>query len=186
MKNEMVHNEKGLLSLEASISVTLFIFLMLFLYSFFVVFEVRNEIGHALLATANSMSIDAFTTSTLASDTNLAVDFFYDLYGTKADAGTTFVNHTAWYDTADFTEILKKRFFSYLCGANHGDTSGAGATILKKYHVVDGVDGIKFDGSKVEDGKLYLTVTYTVEMEYKVFNFGQFKFEQSACSKLWK
>ena len=32
-------SEKGLLSLEASIAVTIFIFLMLFMYSFFVVFE---------------------------------------------------------------------------------------------------------------------------------------------------
>ena len=46
--------EKGSISLEACIVVPMFIFLMLFMYSFFSFFIARNEIGHAVLATAKA------------------------------------------------------------------------------------------------------------------------------------
>ena len=72
--------EKGLLSLEACIAVTIFIFMMLFLYSFFVVFEVRNEMGHVTLATANSLSLDEYENDALGSSDTVG-QIFYNVYG---------------------------------------------------------------------------------------------------------
>ena len=68
--------EKGLLSLEACIAVTIFIFMMLFLYSFFVVFEVRNEMGHVTLATANSLSLDEYENYALGSSDTVGQIFY--------------------------------------------------------------------------------------------------------------
>ncbi len=49
-----------------------------------------------------------------------------------------------------------------------------------------GVDGLDFSGSRVEDGKLYLSVRYTLEYEFRVFDGGEAQFEQSVCSRLWE
>lgn len=187
-------NEKGLLSLEACIAVTIFIFMMLFLYSFFVVFEVRNELGHVTLATANSMAFDAYENDTLGNSSTIG-QIIYNLYGNATNSNNGFTDYRQWYDgstvtdadgnvtlSAEFVDVIKTRFIAYLTS---GDADKADA-ILKRYHVVNGVDGLDFSGSHVSGGKLYLSVKYEIEYEFNVFNFGNNKFEHTACSKLWK
>lgn len=189
-----IKSEKGLLSLEACIAVTIFIFMMLFLYSFFVVFEVRNEMGHVTLATANSMSLDAYENDTLGESDTIG-QIFYNVYGQVTNSQNDFTDFRKWYDnstvtdadgnvtlSAEFTDVVKTRFIAYLTS---GDADKADE-ILERYHVVDGVDGLDFSGSYVSDGKLYLSVKYEIEYEFNVFNFGNNKFEHTVCSKLWK
>lgn len=189
-----IKNEKGLLSLEACIAVTIFIFLMLFLYSFFVVFEVRNEMGHVTLATANSMSLDAYENDTLGESDTIG-QIFYNVYGQATNSQNDFTDFRKWYDdstvtdengnvtlSAEFADVVKARFIAYLTS---GDADKA-EEILKRYHVVNGVDGLDFSGSHISDGKLYLSVKYEIEYEFNVFNLGSNKFEHKACSKLWK
>lgn len=189
-----IKNEKGLLSLEACIAVTIFIFLMLFLYSFFVVFEVRNEMGHVTLATANSMSLDAYENDTLGESDTIG-QIFYNVYGQATNSQNDFTDFRKWYDdstvtdengnvtlSAEFAGVVKARFIAYLTS---GDADKA-EEILKRYHVVNGVDGLDFSGSHISDGKLYLSVKYEIECEFNVFNLGSNKFEHKACSKLWK
>lgn len=189
-----IKNEKGLLSLEACIAVTIFIFLMLFLYSFFVVFEVRNEMGHVTLATANSMSLDAYENDTLGESDTIG-QIFYNVYGQTTNSQNDFTDFRKWYDdstvtdengnvtlSAEFAGVVKARFIAYLTS---GDADKA-EEILKRYHVVNGVDGLDFSGSHISDGKLYLSVKYEIEYEFNVFNLGSNKFEHKACSKLWK
>ena len=189
-----IKNEKGLLSLEACIAVTIFIFLMLFLYSFFVVFEVRNEMGHVTLATANSMSLDAYENDTLGESDTIG-QIFYNVYGQDTNSQNDFTDFRKWYDdstvtdengnvtlSAEFAGVVKARFIAYLTS---GDADKA-EEILKRYHVVNGVDGLDFSGSHISDGKLYLSVKYEIEYEFNVFNLGSNKFEHKACSKLWK
>lgn len=189
-----IKNEKGLLSLEACIAVTIFIFLMLFLYSFFVVFEVRNEMGHVTLATANSMSLDAYENDTLGESDTIG-QIFYNVYGQATNSQNDFTDFRKWYDdstvtdengnvtlSAEFAGVVKARFIAYLTS---GDADKA-EEILKRYHVVNGVDGLDFSGSHISDGKLYLSVKYEIEYEFNVFNLGSNIFEHKACSKLWK
>ena len=188
-----IKNEKGLLSLEACIAVTIFIFLMLFLYSFFVVFEVRNEMGHVTLATANSMSLDAYENDTLGESDTIG-QIFYNVYGQATNSQNDFTDFRKWYDdstvtdengnvtlSAEFAGVVKARFIAYLTS---GDADKA-EEILKRYHVVNGVDGLDFSGSHISDGKLYLSVKYEIEYEFNVLNLGSNKFEHKACSKLW-
>lgn len=121
-----IKNEKGLLSLEACIAVTIFIFLMLFLYSFFVVFEVRNEMGHVTLATANSMSLDAYENDTLGESDTIG-QIFYNVYGQATNSQNDFTDFRKWYDdstvtdengnvtlSAEFAGVVKARFILYL------------------------------------------------------------------------
>lgn len=68
--------EQGLLSLEASIVVTIFIFLVLFLQSFFVIFEARNEMAHVTLATCNSLALDVYENEQLT-HSSATMDFFF-------------------------------------------------------------------------------------------------------------
>ena len=173
--------ERGLLSLEACIAVTIFMFLMLFMYSFFVVFEARNAIGHSVLATANSLSLDAYVNSKYG-DADTVAAIFYAIYGTSGVNDSGFVDTQKWYDDGGGLEgAIQTRFLAYLGG---GDKQRANE-LLERYHIQGGADGLDFSGSKVEDGRLYLSVKYTIEYEFQVFNLDVLKMEQKACSKLW-
>lgn len=194
MNRYKTKNEQGLLSLEACIAVTIFIFLMLFIYSFFVVFEVRNEMGHVTLSTANSMSFDVYENSTLGGSGTVG-QIFYNIYGQATNSQNDFSDFRKWYENStetdadgnvalstDFADVIKARFVAYLTSGE----SDKADEILKRYHVVDGVDGLDFSGSYVSGGKLYLSVKYEIEYEFNVFNLGNNKFEHTVCSKLWK
>lgn len=184
----MKKGERGLLSLEACISVTIFIFFMLFLYSFFVVFEARNMMAHTVLATTKSLSLDSYWSSKMRDTGNLTsfAGFLSKLYN---DPG--FTAKEAWDELGEGetldTNIVKERFIAYLSG----EETDAGATpeadkLLKRYHVVNGVNGLDFSQSTVESGCVKVVVTYELEYEFDVFGLDTLKMQQSACSKIWK
>lgn len=90
-------SEKGLLSLEASIVVTIFIFFVLFLQSFFVVFEARNEMAHVTLAACNSLALEAYEIDKLT-DSSATLNFFLHISGRKhAQSGNPFAESSFWY-----------------------------------------------------------------------------------------
>lgn len=181
--------ERGLLSLEASIALTIFIFLMLFMYSFFVVFEARNAIAHAALATANSLSLDAYGNDRLSGGGTVA-QIFSALYGASGETGNGFVDSRLWYKdavgadgslSADFESVLRTRFLAYL---GSGDRSRA-EEVLERCHIQNGAEGLDFSGSYTDGKDLHFSVRYEIEYEFQVFNLGALKMEQKCCSKLW-
>ena len=93
--------EKGLLSLEASIVVTLFMFMMLFLYSFFIVFEARNEMAHVLLSTSNSLSLDSYEIDKLKSSGNLS-QLLTQIYGGLNGNSDGFISNNRWTDMKSY------------------------------------------------------------------------------------
>lgn len=175
-------NTKGVLSLEASIALTFFIFLMLFMYSFFVVFEARNQIAHVLLTTTDSLALDAFVNETPGEST--IQELLYGLYGKNAESNGVFTDYTKWYDGDEqqLQNTIDARFAAYLAD---GDTTEANR-ILESLNIVGGFDGLDFSGSHVDGDDLYVVVRYTLEYEFNLFGLGTIEMEQSACSKLWK
>lgn len=210
-------SEKALLSLEACISVTIFMFFMLFLYSFFGVFEARNEMAHVLLSTANSMSLDTYENEKLQNSGDIS-SLISGIYNNVNSSGNGFTSSNLWNEVKKedvegtwdgtiyatqtdpnsnvtaldeygkqanistlFTETIKERFVAYLA---NGDINAANE-ILEKYHIQGGIDGLDFSGSHIKSGKLYISIRYTIEYEFNVFDLGKLEMEQSVCSKLW-
>ena len=207
-------SENGLLSLEASIVVTLFLFLMLFLYSFFIVFESRNEMAHVLLATADSLSLDNYEIDKLES-TGKITDFLTSIYHDISDSDKGFISSERWTDTTIFDidksewngdiyfpsdQTLKEDEFGnsavyssvfgdevknrFFAYLSDGDSDEA-EKILKRFHVKGGMDGLDFSGTHLSNGNLYIVLKYTLEYEYKIPGVSEMEFEQSVCSKLW-
>ncbi len=94
-KTRFFCSEQGLLSLEASIVVTIFIFFVLFLQSFFVIFEARNEMAHVTLATCNSLALDVYENENLV-DSSLTLNFFLAISGNKKSADSAFTDRSFW------------------------------------------------------------------------------------------
>ena len=197
---KLFKKEEGLLSLEASICLTIFMFLMLFLYSFFVVFEARNTMGHNVLSTANSLALDAYATDKFSNADSITA-ILYDVYGDATNGLSDFADHSKWYENSTVTDddgnetisaelqtAIKRRFLAYLTAGETGKNSEETANkILKRYHIQNGVSGLDFSGSYVDsEDRLHVVLRYTMEYEYNPFGLGTVELEQSACSKIWK
>ena len=201
-KTIVLKSESGLLSLEASIALPVFIFIMLFMYSFFVIFEARNEIGHVLLSTADSMALDAFATETMVGEDINLQSLLYGVFGSTSASNGIFSTTEKWYDNSNneknisnsdggdtaldensqIESVIKQRYIAYMAG---GDSDKADE-ILKKLHVVDGLAGLDFSKSRVSGSDLYLVVSYKIEYEFDILSPNGIVMEQSCCSKLWK
>lgn len=216
MRQKNYRSENGLLSLEASIALTFFIFLMLFMYSFFVFFKARNEVAHVLLASANSLSLDTYETGKLQDSGNIS-GLVYDIYNMNAPDDNGFTSSDRWNEigkkdvdesawdgtiyasedvipkdadeygkTATASSLLAETIQERFIAYLGGGDRAEAQRLTEKLHIVNDLDGLDFSHSYVSSGKLHLIVRYTVEFEFNLFGLGQVEMEQSCCSKLWK
>lgn len=191
MKNKKENNTKGVITLEACVCVLSFLILMLLLSSLFVMFMAQNATAHTVLQTSESLSIDAYSKEHIGSGGTGSVsevvvgigEFIGDLFGIAQD-NPSFVGKDDL-STASETEIasiVKTRFVGYLSGGNVIEAD----EFLERMNIVDGLDGLDFSDSYVEDGVLYITLKYKLEYDFNIWNVGTVDVEQKACSKLWK
>lgn len=192
MRGKKRNGERGLLSLEACISVTIFIFLMLFMYSFFILFEARNVMAHALLATTDSMAKDAYESS---NDTNktTVIGILESFYKTHIPNGSDFSDPRDWYtevserdadaeaQMATEQDVFRTRFIAYL---GNGDIDRA-ERLVKRLKIQGGLEGLDFSKTKVDGGNLYGSVCYKVDYIFDVFDSDGLEMEHTACSKIW-
>lgn len=191
----------GMLSLEACISVMFFLILMLLLAGFFRMFMAQNVTAHAALETAESLSLDAYAAEKIGnggigsvgelinslipynSDENFSSynDWFSEesddpfeselskeLYGGKPDESVE--------------SAVKTRFIAYVSGGNADEADH----FLKRLNVKDGLQGMDFSGSRVENNTLYVRIKYKLKYDFHLGDLGEIQVDQEACSRLWK
>lgn len=183
-------DERGMITLEASVSVLTFLILMLFMSSLFVMFMAQNVTAHVALQTSESLSLDVYSIESLMKEDgkigsvgdNLG-QFITKLFG-SSDNNPYFVTNNRWYakESTTVPETVKKRFLGYLAG---GDDVKADE-LLKNMNVVNGWDGLDFSESYVANDTLYIVLKYELEYDFNMFNVGTVEVEQRTCSKLWK
>ena len=196
---------RGSITIEACIVLTLFMFLILTLYSFFYVFEAQMKIQLNLIRTAESMSVDPFVSSrvdskVLAHDASMG-DFLASLSVHVAAENENFISEGTWYDgfdsKADDVEKAKKEYqenqadlkntakMRFVALYNGGDED-AMVESLKELRVVDGA--VDLSESTIENGNLKLVATYELKylFDYPAFRMPDLKMKQTAVSKIWK
>ncbi|MBE7038162.1 MAG: hypothetical protein E7404_04580 [Ruminococcaceae bacterium] len=187
------HSNSGVITLEACVVVVSFLILMLLLSSLFLIFMAQNITSHVVLQATQSLatevySIDKLLLESSADATNVGDflgDLIRDLSNVDTDARedkTNFNFEAKWYEQDDVSEAVKSRFVGYLNGGNEEEAS----SFLKNLNIVNGLDGLDFSGSYVENDTLYVNLKYEMEYDFQPANMENIKVEQTACSKLWK
>ena len=208
----MKKDERGVITLEACITVFAFLILMLLLSSLFVMFMAQNAMAHAKLQTAESLSLDVYRTETIglldgkiSPIGSYVSQFVFGWFG-KPEDNPNFITDDCWYtdqdkvahrnrqikngfeeepeeyQTDELTQTVKTRFLGYLCG---GDEKEADEMLLR-LNVKDGLSGLDFSGSYIKDDVLYVVVKYELESDFKIWDLNDIPVEQTANSKLWK
>lgn len=188
----MVKEKKGAITLEACISVFAFLILMFLISGFFMMFMAQNAVAHAILEASESLSLDVYASSRYGADegkigssSDYVSAYIASKLGSSEEKSPHFVSKGEWYngdDSAEVVEAVRKRFIGYFSG---GDESKA-EEMLTQMRVVDGLDGLDFSATKIENDELQITVKYKLRYEFTIGNLGKVDVEQSTSSKLWK
>lgn len=187
----MRKDTKGVIALEACVSVLAFMILMLMLSSLFIMFMAQNATSHAILQTAESLSIDVYSVESRTLDESEAPSVGYwttsllnKILG-KPSNTTNFVSTNRWHETSnnnDVADVVKKRFVGYIAGGDEAEAD----RILKNLRVINGLNGIDFSKSYISGDDLYAVIEYKLVYDFEFMSDREFPVKQTACARLWK
>lgn len=194
---------EGMIAVEACIGLTLFMMLMLALYSLIPLFMAQSMIGHALTESCQSMALETYGTSKL-DDGNMQVKDIpieimklfcsvkSNLSGSEVaeEDREAFVSDSRWFDfegaeipdNEKIIAVAEQRFAAYLAGSY-----SAADEMLEVLGVEDGMEGLDFTGTTLDGKDLIISVQYDISLLVRLdmFDFGVFSAGQKVCSRIW-
>lgn len=183
----MIKKENGTISLEACIVVPMFMFLILFVYGFIVMFMGQQLITHAMIQSAESLSLDSYALENVDfEEIDSGGELVQLLYSQIYTPNNDFSSNVKWYsdDSSDLSSVVEKRFLAYLTsGANNAQTKAS--EMLEFVGVKNGFDGLDLSETKIEDGYLIMTVSYEQEFIFNFNGLASFEREFTIKQKLW-
>lgn len=177
-----VKDEQGVISLEACIVVPIFIFLILFFYGLIVMSLGQRMVAHALLQSAQSLSLDSYATEkdlgydSLDHGYQLVGAIYSDMLGFDKEE---FSSKKKWYSagSADLEKTVENRFYGFLVGGTKAEATDTLKTI--------GISDVKFSGSSVTDGVLTIDMKYKQDFIYNFQGLLSFDRETTVKVKMW-
>lgn len=173
----MKKREQGVLTIEASIVLTLSLLFILFLFGFARVYNAQSMVSHAVLQSSDAVALESYLreatlTGSEADVTELA-NRFMDTTSISADTYTSL-------RSADVPKIAKEKFV-YAIAKNETEADQK----LKSLGVKDGLAGVDFSGSKMDLGNddVIVYATYTIETQFPVFGMSEISVTKAAKSK---
>ena len=179
MKKEKLNS--GSITLEAAMVVPLFIILMLLVNGLFVMFMGQQIMSHTLIQSTKSMAFDPYSTQRVSAneDDDLA-DMFVDIF---SFASGDYVSTDKWYEENldNIDEVIEERFIAYFRNSRSDAT-----VLLDEIGVKNGLNGLDFSGSTLEDGILTVKMKYTQEFIFNAAGLAEFERELSVKVKLFE
>ena len=169
---------KGSLTIEASIILSIFTFFILFFFSFGQVYKVQNIVSHATIQTAESISIDSYFREALG-ETNVgkATGFICDLLNVDNDFSSSVMKLS----DSNIGSVVKKSFIASL-----SDSENEANDLLKKNGVKNGINGIDLSESKLSGDDVIISAKYTVKLQFPLFGKKELNLTKVAKSHLFK
>lgn len=173
----MRKREQGILTVEASIVLTLMTLFVLFLFSFIRVYRAENMVGHATLQAADGMALESYLRENALDDK--AVDVVY-LANRLTGASTLSADNFESFRSANVPTIAKEKFIAAVANS---ETNAD--TILTNFGVKDGLSGIDFSTSTVDldHDDVIVNVSYTLKMQFPIFGATELNVTKSAKAK---
>lgn len=193
--------QDGVMALEACISLTLFLLVMLTLYSMLRMFTIQSMISHAAQESCQSMAVENYGNSSVLTGTMQQIPNWLMTmvsgegksdFSTSSDFSlknffTGFLGEGTELKNLEMLSLTKtaakSRFAAYLAGGEQEADA-----LLKSYGVVDGLSGISLAGTKNSGTDLTIQVSYKIRLLFyiEMFHFGEFESTQKVCCRLWK
>ncbi len=173
----MKKREQGILTIEASIVLTLMLLFILFLFSFGRVYRAQNLVSHATLQSADAVAMESYLRETaLQSNVSEVVHLSSYITGSSSISAEGVESLRS----ANLPQIARQKFIAAI--ANTEDNADKK---LKNLGVKDGLAGIDFSECKMDLGNddVIIAVKYTIEMQFPVFGFEEITVTKAAKAK---
>lgn len=175
----------GYLTVEATLTLTMFLFFMMFIVmNMGQIYRAQNFVTHGLLQSGKVLSFNSFkyedpTTGEVIVDVLESVlneiSTFWGADWFDSNVKDDIVK--AYWVTGNYNGIVKEIFPDCTAGA---DTDA----ILKQYGLVNGVESIKFD-TKKEGNDLVIGAEYDVQLPFRFFGFDHVTLHQQVKCGIW-
>lgn len=191
LREHIEQKKEGVISLEACIVLPIFIFVLMFFYGFMVFFSGHQLLSHSLIQSAQSLSLDPFATERLETsweDMEDGSDLIQALYAEALGGDDYFSSNEKWYEENEelLLETVKNRFLGYLVGTGTASEVESRADDMLKYlRIQDGINGLDFSETKIEEGVLTLSIKYKQEFIFNFQGLAAFDRNQSISITLW-
>ena len=173
----MKKKEQGILTVEASIVLTLFLLFVLFLFSFARMYRAQNMISHATMQSADALALESYIREVAHDeDASEIIKLGNQLSGLTSLSEESFTSLRA----ADIPKLAKEKFAVAI------SSSEANAdAILKKLGVKGGLSGVDFSVSKMDldSNDVIVYANYTLELQFPVFGFSEINVTKAARAK---
>lgn len=168
---------KGALTIEASVVLTLFTFFVLFFLGFGRVYRAQSTVSHATLQAADAISTESFLRENLSAD-----DAAKALFVAQHMQGGATVNANLFKSLREISipNLAKEKFTAAVA-----DSSASANDVLTGLGVKDGLDGVDFSLSRINSAtdEVILKATYTVKLQFPFFGINEFEMSKSAKVK---
>lgn len=180
-----MNRSKGSLTIEASIALTAFMFLVVTILSFSRIYRAQNLIAHATLQTSQSLAIESYYRETVSGgDTAESISklikfagfFGWDTPGSWDDG------YASLGDSGTNYHGIVEETFVYAIAENRNQTD----KILKNLGIKDGMAGLDFSKSKVSDKDIIIYVEYKVTLPFSFFGEHTLTLSKTAKTRAFK
>lgn len=173
----MKKRERGILSVETSIVLTLLTLFTLFLFSFIRIYRAENMVSHATLQAADAMALESYLRENARDDRADDV-----VYLASRLTGSLTLNADSFESlrSANVPTLAKEKFIAAVA-----DSEVNADSILKDFGVKDGISGIDFSSSKMDldNNDVIVSVSYTLKMQFPIFGAEELSVTKSAKAK---
>jgi len=181
----MMKKQEGILTVEAAISLTAYLFAMMFLVNVGQVYRAQNYMVHGLVQTGQMLAFSSFEYGLDNQNRgNITLDDLVDagkrLFGQLSGSTGAHDIKKSW-RSGRYPEAAKLAF-GYCAGRDAGETD----KYLKRYGITGGVDSIDFAETCCAGKDLYIRTQYRVELPFAFFNISHIDMHQQIVCGLWE
>ena len=177
----MKKKNKGSLTIEASIALTSFMFLVLFILGFGRFNLAQGLVSHATIQSAQAIAVDSYFRETIAgTGTYKSLQTFEKLSSilfSETDVFTSFAD-----SERKINKEAREQFIKAIA-----ENEEEANDILISLGVKDGINGMNFKKSTMINGDVIVYVEYTLELQFSFFKSdAEIKLSKAAKSKAFK
>ena len=173
----MRKKEQGVLTVEATIVLMVFVMFVLFLYNFAGVYRAQSAVSHAAIESADAVALESYLREVAFEADAQDVVYLASKLGGSATLDASTLESLR---TANLPSLAKKKFVAAIA-SNETEAD----TKLRNLGVKDGLAGISFSESYMDlDGdNVIVFLDYVVEMQFPVFGFKEIRVTKAAKAK---
>lgn len=168
-------DEKGYLTIEATISLIAFWFFMMFIMNMGQVYRAQNYMNHGLLQTGKMLAFSSYDYKHFSLSESV-IDGMAQLFNFQV--GNDPILYNDWRGENYNKAVI--RAFGYCAGENEEKTNDT----LKQYGIKDGVNSITFQ-TNVSSKDIEITAEYQIQLPFAFFGFDHITMHQQVKCGLW-